>query len=589
MTKKPAAKKRPAAKKAVKAKPQALPAQAVAAPPTDEPDRFSTDRAAQVAFALSQNQTPLPPLTPTILTAQKEMGSRIVSRRRLLPFVQRMNDRYDAGWVHDDICTRLEKFSDDVAAGLSPRLMILMPPRHGKSELASVNFPAWHLGRHPEHEFIACSYNLSLAMKFSRMVKQIINDGAFKTVFPVTLDANNQSTEEWGLTGQRGGYVAAGIGGPITGKGAHVLVIDDPVKNAEEADSADGREKIWEWYLSTAYTRLAPGGGVLIIQTWWHDDDLSGRIQKMMTDGKDDPDIDQFEVVKYPALATADEYLDPVTLQIVCDDPGEPGAPNRLLRVKGEALHPSRYDAKKLARIRALNRRADGSDGRWWSALYQQNPVPDDGDFFTKDQFKRGLLPHVSKCHVYIAWDFAISVKKQNDYTVGTVLLQDDDDLLHVAEVVRFKSSDSFFIVESILDLSKRWPAAGQVIGFEDGQIFRAIESLLKKRMRERRQYPTTETLKPLTDKLVRARPLQGRMQQGMISFSSVGEWYDTVRAEMLRFPAGLHDDCVDSLAWATRVALGKEPPRKPAVVKPKSWRDKLKFLGNGGVSHMAA
>ena len=330
-----------------------------------------------VAEALKSPEAtaPLPKLNVAQLNAQREMASRVLARRRLLPFVQRMNTLYDAGWVHEDICRRLEKFSDDVAAGLSPRLMILMPPRHGKSELASKNFPAWHLGRHPDHEFIACSYNLSLAMGFSRKVKQLIEDEAYKGVFTTKLDSNNQSTEEWGIAGERGGYVAAGIGGPITGKGAHVLAIDDPVKNAEEADSADGREKVWEWYLSTAYTRLAPGGGVLIIQTWWHDDDLAGRVQQMMRqrgpDGEIDEDIDQFEVVKYPAIAESDEYLDAQTHAIVRAElnneyPLEKYLP---LRLKGEALHPSRYDLKKLAKIRALNRKDDGTDGRWWSAL----------------------------------------------------------------------------------------------------------------------------------------------------------------------------------------------------------------------------
>jgi hypothetical protein len=224
--------------------------------------RFSNQsREEQVAQASAGNTAPLPSLQTQKLNAQQEIASRILSRRRLLPFVQRMNARYDAGWVHADICMRLEKFSDDVAAGKSPRLMLLMPPRHGKSELASKNFPAWHLGRHPHHEFIACSYNLSLAMGFSRKVKQLLDDTAYQGVFPSTrIDGNNSSTEEWGIAGNPGGYVAAGIGGPITGKGAHVLVIDDPVKNAEEADSGDVREKIWEWYLSTAYSRLAPGG-----------------------------------------------------------------------------------------------------------------------------------------------------------------------------------------------------------------------------------------------------------------------------------------------------------------------------------------
>lgn len=453
------------------------------------------------------------------------------------------------------------------------------------SELASKNFPAWHLGRHPDHEFIACSYNLSLAMGFSRKVKQIVEDSSYAGVFPSTkLDPNNQSTEEWGIANARGGYVAAGIGGPITGKGATCLVIDDPVKNAEEADSGDAREKIWEWYLSTAYSRLAPGGGVLLIQTWWHDDDLAGRIQQMMAKNPDDEDIDQFDVVKYPAIATTDEYLDPATFEIVY----EPVEGANLLRSKGDALHPARYDLKKLNKIRALNRKDDGSDGRWWSALYQQNPVPDDGSYFTKDQFKRVALPPLTKCNVIIAWDFAISEKKQNDYTVGSVLLQDDDDVLHVAEVLRFKSGDVFFIVESILDLTARWMSRGLVLGFEDGQIYRAIAALLQKRMRERKMYPATEVLKPLTDKMVRARALQGRMQQGKVSFNAAAEWYDTVRSEMLRFPAGVHDDCVDSLAWAAQLAIGKEPPRKNEPRKEKSWRDRIASPASGG-THMAA
>ena len=549
-----------------------------------------------VAEALKSPEAtaPLPKLNVAQLNAQREMASRVLARRRLLPFVQRMNTLYDAGWVHEDICRRLEKFSDDVAAGLSPRLMILMPPRHGKSELASKNFPAWHLGRHPDHEFIACSYNLSLAMGFSRKVKQLIEDEAYKGVFTTKLDSNNQSTEEWGIAGERGGYVAAGIGGPITGKGAHVLAIDDPVKNAEEADSADGREKVWEWYLSTAYTRLAPGGGVLIIQTWWHDDDLAGRVQQMMRqrgpDGEIDEDIDQFEVVKYPAIAESDEYLDAQTHAIVRAElnneyPLEKYLP---LRLKGEALHPSRYDLKKLAKIRALNRKDDGTDGRWWSALYQQNPVPDDGGYFTKAQFRRAQTPSVARCNVFIAWDFAISEKKQNDYTVGSVGLQDSDDMLHIAEIMRFKSADSLFIVESILNLCSRWASPSLSLGFEDGQIYRAIEALLKKRMRERKMYPPITVLKPITDKLARARTLQGRMQQGMVTFSSGGEWYEEARNELLRFPAGVHDDQVDSLAWMAQMVVGRAAPRKLQEQKVKSWRDRLRTAGQGR-SHMAA
>jgi predicted phage terminase large subunit-like protein len=293
-----------------------------------------------------------------------------------------------------------------------------------------------------------------------------------------------------------------------------------------------------------------------------------------------DPEADQFVVVKYPAIAEEDEYLDHDTDLIARGTAPEHGA---LLRLKGEALHPERYDLDKLNQIKRT------ISPRFWSALYQQNPVPDDGAYFLKEHFRRAPHPHISRCNVYIAWDFAISEKKTNDYTVGTVILQDEDDVLHVAEQVRFKSGDAFFIVEAILNLSKKWYTSGQQLGFEDGQIYRALESLLKKRMKERQQYPSITVLKPITDKLARARPLQGRMQQGVVSFNVADDgWYDTCRLEMLRFPAGTHDDCVDSVSWATQMAIGRAPPRKIQHKEPESWVKKLN-LGGGRGSFMAA
>lgn len=356
----------------------------------------------------------------------------------------------------------------------------------------------------------------------------------------------------------------------------HILGIDDPLKNAEEADSPDAREKLWDWYGSTAYTRLAPGGGVLLTQTCWNDDDLAGRLQQAMAQ---DPEADQFTVVKYPAIAEADEYLDHDTDLIVYDEMPEHG---ELLRMKGEALHPQRYDLVKLNRIKRT------LSSRFWSALYQQNPVPEDGDYFTKDQFKRGPLPDKAKCNVYVAFDFAISEKKQNDYTVGSVGLQDSDDVLHVAEVLRFKSGDALFIVESILGLCKRWDSPTLVLGVEDGQIWRTMEMLLRKRMRETRYYPAIKVLKPITDKMARGRVLQGRMQQGMFSFAAIAEWYDIVRNELLRFPAGIHDDVVDSLAWLAQLVVGRAAPRAAKPKVAKSWKDKLTLGGSRG-GHMTA
>ena len=267
--------------------------------------------------------------------ARKELALRILTRKRLLPFVERFNADYQAGWVHKDICRRLEQFSRDVVAKKSPRLMLFMPPRHGKSTLASVSFPAWHLGRNPEHEFISCSYSGSLAMGFSRKVRQLLREPTYKTAFQTRLDPDSQSAEAWLTTGG-GGYVAAGVGGGITGKGAHVLVIDDPIKNREDSESENNRSANWDWYTSTAYTRLAPGGGILVILTRWHDDDLAGRLLKASDEGGD-----VWEVVRYPAIAEEkEEYRD-----------------------HGEALPPESYSLAALSQIRSAVGPRD------WSAL----------------------------------------------------------------------------------------------------------------------------------------------------------------------------------------------------------------------------
>ena len=501
----------------------------------------------------------------------------MLARRRLLTFTQKINPRYLPGWVHEDICRRLERFSREVEEGKSPRLMLLVPPRHGKSELASRMFPPWHLGRCPDHEFIACSYNVSLAMSFSRKVKEVITDPVYEAIFDTRLHPDFQAAEEWAIKGHRGGYVAAGVGGGITGKGAHVLSIDDPIKNAEEAQSADLREKLWEWYTSTAYTRLAPGGGVLIIQTWWHDDDLAGKIQNAM---KADNEADQFEIIRYPAIAEHDEYLDPTT-DLIVDTPPESAPDLSPLRLKGEALHPARYDLRRLHQIKRT------LPAQWWSALYQQNPVPDEGVYFTKDMFRRASPPRKDDCYVSVAFDFAISEKQQNDYTVGTVTLLDSDDVLHFVDRVRFKSADADFICKAIVNLCKRWHNPSIQLGVEDGQIYRALSAPLKREMARQRVYPSLQLLKPITDKQARARTLQGRMQQGLVSFSDEADWYDSMRTEMLRFPSGVHDDQVDSAAWNAIMVADRQPPKKQQSHPLKSWKDRLEGADTG--THMAA
>lgn len=514
-----------------------------------------------------------------------ELAQRELCRRKLLPFIQRFRPKYDAGWVHEDICRRLERFVEQVEQGLSPRLLLMMPVRHGKSEICSRHFPPWVFGKHPEWEIIAASGAQSLALSFSRYGRDLLQDPAYGTVFPETrLDPSSKSVENWNLT-KGGGYLSAGIGTMITGRGATILVIDDPVKDGEAADSPTIRESVWEWYMSTAYTRLAPGGGVLGVLTWWNEDDWAGRIQQVMKTG----DGDLFEIVKYPAVNDqGDEYLlaDDTMEQIAPGAPVPKGA--RMTRPMGSALHEARYPVNELLKKKS-NYMALGQK-RWWDALFQQNPIPDDGNYFTKDMFRYyGSAPDRRDLYVYQAWDFAISEGKNSDYTVGTCIGVDHRDNVYVLDMLRFKSGDGGYIIDSILDFAAQHKA--DCLGFEDGQIWKAIEFQFKKRCEERRQYPSFELLKPLTDKMVRANPLRGRMQLGKVYFDRHASWFDPMYKELVTFPAGKHDDAVDGLAWAIRLTLSRAAPQdKRKEPKLPSWKDKLGgLLGGKGASHMAA
>jgi predicted phage terminase large subunit-like protein len=514
---------------------------------------------------------------------QKLLASRILARRRLLQFIRMFHPGYQAGWVHEDICRRLERFLQAVAEKKSPRMLLFCPPRLGKSLIASQYFPAWMLGQHPEFEIIASSYNISLPTGFSRRIRELVRDPEFGAIFPdCKLSEESQAVESWRTT-SGGGYTAAGVGTGITGKGCHVLIVDDPVKDQEAADSANIREATWEWYLSTAYTRIAPGGGVLGIQTRWNDDDWSGRIIMAMDTGEGE----QFEVVSYPAInELGDEYLleDDTIVQV--PDGTDPPIGATLLRTKGSALHPDRYDIAHLHRIKK-NFTAAGNV-RMWSALYQQNPVPEEGAFFRRDMFKYiSYLPDVTGMHVYQAWDFSITEKETSDWIVGYCLAQDEFDNVYELDMVRFKSDENAFtIADAIIAFHQKWNA--WIVGFEDGQIWKSIKAVVLRRAEEKRVALNYEVLTPLTDKLVRAGPLRGRMQMGKMYFQQNAHFRQVVDNELLRFPGGKHDDIVDAAAWATRLVLAHQPPSTKKPKPMKSWKDKLLRAGRGE-THMAA
>lgn len=522
---------------------------------------------------------------------QRDLAERELAQRHIIPFAKRFMPTYHTGWVHHDIAARLERFVAAVERGESPRLILALPPRAGKSILGSDFLPSWVLGKHPEWEIIAASHSVDLSLKFSRNIRDRVLSPQFNAVFEgCVIRSDNSGAGEWRTTAG-GGYRAAGVGTGILGMGAHVLIVDDPFPDAEAAYSENNREKVIDWFNTTAMTRLSPGGGALIIAQRWHDDDLTGHVlaqrKELLDEGVPEDEIDNWQIVNYPAIAEGDEFLMPDGAIVV--DPVVI-AGGRLLRKKGEALHPARYDIHRLNRIKHRMPPAQ------WNALYQQNPVPDDGDFFTKDMFRyMPALDGTRDEFVFLtAWDVAIGENRRNDWSVGVVVAADAHNNMHVVDMVRGRFG-TFELVTAACDLIQKWDC--MQFGMEHGQIKMTLWPLLLEEMRRRKiTCSISDNLKPITDKEVRAQPLKALMQTGRVTFPlpQYNPWVEGAVHEMLRFPTGTHDDIVDALSWVARLFQHAPKPQRPefyARKVEKSWRDSLEEFGvtsHGGTTHMA-
>jgi predicted phage terminase large subunit-like protein len=447
----------------------------------------------------------------------------------------------------------------------------------------------------------------------------------YRNAFPRTvLDRNKTNVENWGLT-KGGEYIAAGVGTGIGGRGADILIIDDPIKDATEADSATIRTSVLNWYKSTAYTRLSPKGGVLIIMTRWHDDDLAGALEaeekEMVKDAEEFldseleilhdkyngnrslippaeitacyderdrllKDIDRWEIVKYEAIAEHDEYRLSDGRIVNVEEPG-----SVLLRkgggIKngGEALHPERWPRNRLMRIYNNYKRRNI---RFWHALYQQTPVPAEGIVFKTDDIQQREVPpdYVwRKWTILQAWDLAIGLKQRNNYTVGLTGAIDPFSNLWILNMVRGKW-DTEAIISMILDQYMRYKPFR--IGIERGHLEMVIAPSIRKEIRKRnselqpgqsRYAPVflqgKEALVPNQDKLLRARPVQGLMQAGAVFFAAGSPWVDTIVAELIRFPSGVLDDTVDALAWLGKMALEAPVPRAELKLELDKWKEK--------------
>lgn len=419
------------------------------------------------------------------------------------------------------IIKKLEQFVRDVRERKSPRLIICLPPRHGKSELTTKKFPAWVLGNNPDWEMIIASYSSDLAEEFSRICRNTFAEHQDK--FKEKLAKDSNSVKEWGLEYRRGKLVATGVGGAATGKGAHIAIIDDPIKNREDAQSGLKRQRVIDWYKSTIRTRLAPGGGLIVIQTRWHDQDLAGFLMSEMEAGEGE----HFDTIILPAIAEEGDLLE---------------------REVGEPLWPERFPVESLDDLKKAVGRLE------WDSLYQQKPALEGGGMFKSEFFQYfrlvdkaivrddGERVALEDCRIFQTADTAMKVAKQNDDTgIGTFALDKKGNLYLLNMFLdKIEIPDQY---KKIKELHKEWGA--QFSAVEDKQSGTGI---LQEAMRE--GFPL-KALKANGDKASRATTISIKCENKKVFFNKDLKNLTKIEEQLKKFPNAAHDEAVDVFAYA--------------------------------------
>ena len=394
--------------------------------------------------------------------------------------------------------------------------MIFEPPRHGKSEMVTVRYPIYRLHRDPEMRIIVGAYSQMLANKFSRKGRRLAQ---------ATLNVGDRlAVEDW-ETSAGGGLRAIGVGGGITGQGGQLIMIDDPVKSREEAESATYRERVYDWYTDDLYTRLEPGGAIVLIMTRWHEDDLAGRILA----SEDGPN---WTVVSLPAEAEEDDPLG---------------------RKVGEALCPERYPLPMLQRIRTV------LGSRSYSALYQQRAQPPEGGMFKYLWFNRIAAKEAPKQYDVLVryWDKA-GTQDGGDYTAG-VLMGRKADRYYVLDVARGQWS-THNREEKMKETAHRDASTyvdSPIIWIEEEPGSSGKDSSLAT-ITNLAGFPV-HAERATGDKAVRAEPFAAQCEAGNV-FIAKGAWNGAYLDEMCAFDSGAYDDQVDGSSGAfNKVAMGGE------------------------------
>ena len=429
------------------------------------------------------------------------------------------------------LTNKLQQFVEDVKEGKSPRMYICLPPRHSKSETTTKKLPAWVVGNNPEFELIIAAYNADLASDFGKIARDTYkkHNKSGTSIFKEELDKDKSAASSWGVNLHRGGVTSTGVGGSATGKGAHIAIIDDPFKNRDEANSKLQREKVWSWYQSTIRTRLAPGGGLIIIQTRWHDDDLVGKIIKEMEQGTGE----LFEGIVLPAIAEDDDLLG---------------------REVGEALWPERYSIDELNSIK----KAIGE--REFISLYQQRPQAEDGGLFKRQHFKyfkaienqyieieieEGIRRiNINECFAFQTIDTALTVNKSSDSTAIATWIVDKSYNLYLFDLFleKIEVPDQWKIIKEYRNKYDR---------FLKFQAIETKQSGIGIKQQAEREGIALKELVADTDKTTRALGISVMFESGKVYFYSKLPKLLELEEQLLKFPNAAHDDAVDVCSYA--------------------------------------
>ncbi len=454
-------------------------------------------------------------------------AKRVLASRRFLPFVRYMWKGFLESWHHKVVADALER----VENGQLKRLMVFLPPRHTKSEMVSIHFPPWVLGRNNDKSIIEASYSDGLASEFGRQARNIVSSPAYQRIFKTTIAEDSASRSSWGTNG-RGKYNAVGVGGSVTGKGADILIIDDPIKNQEEADSIENQERLYSWYRSTARTRLTPDGAIIVVLTRWNDSDLAGKIltDSGQIDKKGNYLPGEWEVISLPAIAEKEEKH----------------------RHKGEALWPTRFNLENLLQTKK-------DVGSYvWASLYQQSPVGLETQEFTEKMFQYVKQRYVDTLVTskWVLIDTAVKEKEGSDYT-GVVICSIDTEGNKYVKAKRHRMNSTALINFIFEVWDKEKPDA---IGIEETAFYTAVEPFLKLEMKKRGIWPVIYPLKHQgRSKESRIRGLIPQYEAKSV-FHIEGQTED-LEEEQLRFPKGKNDDLVDSLAYVDQIAVAPQRP----------------------------